>query len=506
MLACALCLLACADDTQTPASAAMSTPARPKVPDTPPAQPSLAEGSARPQLPDTPAHPALCDREGDDPVRDLFCGAAPAHIGSLVDLQTGLQLGNGSEGVASAGMPGLNQGGMRPTFAAALAHSTSLSGDLVSPINPRIFIFDFSSVLAFTRGLQQVEIASYDRKAMRANFYLVSFNQPCNAADGGCKPRDLFTPQLESEWTKVAVHDDEELKNTPSDCRQCHQRGIEKPLLLMRELDHPWTHFFASEKDSVSGAPEPDGSDLADDYAAAKGGESYAGLPVELLHETGGLTFERAVDSDQPIIFDSMAIMNERWPQSSTGYAAEAQASKTWYDAYAAFKRGDQLALPYYAPRVTDPAKQAQLTAAYRSFVDGKLAAADLPDLADIFPDDPQTRAEIGLQTEPGASPAELLVQACASCHNDVLDQTISRARFSVAIGRLGRNELELAIERLKAPRTSAGAMPPQGRRQPDEDARARLGDYLEQNQRSSADDELLEHAARAGMASPVQR
>src|SRR5688572_6467710 len=89
-----------------------------------------------------------------------------------------------------------------------------------------------------------------------------------------------------------------------------------------------------------------------------------------------------------------------------TGYPSTPSRSATWDRAYASFKRGDQLAMPHFDPRPTDAEKQARLTAAYQAYRNGALAAEDLPDLADIFPDDPQTRAEIGLETEPGATPA----------------------------------------------------------------------------------------------------
>ena len=47
---------------------------------------------------------------------------------------------------------------------------------------------------------------------------------------------------------------------------------------------------------------------------------------------------------------------------------------------YEAWKRGEQLALPYVAPRVTDPDKQAALTEAYRLYREGEVADDELPD------------------------------------------------------------------------------------------------------------------------------
>jgi hypothetical protein len=92
-----------------------------------------------------------------------------------------------------------------------------------------------------------------------------------------------------------------------------------------------------------------------------------------------------------------------------------------------------------------------------------------------------------------------MLVQACGSCHNDVLDQSLSRALFNIDLARMSRAELDLAIARLKA-EPGAGVMPPPGERQLDPDARAQLIEYLESNVRSSDDDALLGRVARLGM------
>jgi mono/diheme cytochrome c family protein len=194
-------------------------------------------------------------------------------------------------------------------------------------------------------------------------------------------------------------------------------------------------------------------------------------------------------------------ILSERWPWTpEAGYASAPLPSATWYRNYEAFKRGEQLALPHFAPMPTDPEKQARLSAAYSSYRAGAMGVEELPDLADIFPDDPEVRAEIGLQTSPDATPAEALVQACGSCHNDVLDQSISRARFNIDLARMSRSELDLAIERLKAEPGAEGAMPPLGRRRLEQQARAELIAYLESNVRSNEDDALLGRAAQIGM------
>ncbi len=492
-------LLACQPDVLPAPRRAPVTPVTLTHPDAP-------SPTATPAV--DPSTVPLCERESADAVRDAFCNGTSA-IHGLADLQASVGL-DPAIPPDGGGIPTL--GGYETAdqaVAVLLGHSTALSGELVSPINPRAILLNGVTLMAFNRGVQQVELASVDRVNGILNFYLVTFEQACNASARGCVPGDLYTPRLEADWTSVSLADAEDLKNTPSDCRQCHQRGTKSPLILMREFDGPWTHYFGPDVDTSSDFPEATGSDLTRDYFRARGDEPYAAMPKSLLRSTIGLTLENVVLFSQPLVFDGVAIMNERWPWTKpspmhpTGYEPEPRKSATWYAGYEAFKRGEQLALPFYAPRATDPDKQARLTAAYQSYLKGDTTADSLPDLSDIFPDDPETRAEIGLQTEPGATPAQALVQACGTCHNDVLDQTISRARFNVAVGRLPQLELAAAIERLNTPRDAPGTMPPPGRRQLDEDGRARLIDYLKRNVRTSDDDALLEHAARLGMVPP---
>jgi hypothetical protein len=446
---------------------------------------------------------AFCTRYAADVVHDVFCAWPAVDVGSLSDIESRLGLGMGlpeggpSYDAAASGPFGLSTS--TPTV--LLGHSTALFGRLVSPINPRAFLLGQSAIVAFHRGVQEVELATQDRNTNRVNLYLVTFEQACNASPGGCSPGDLFTPRIESNWTQVQIRDAEDLKNTPLDCRQCHQRDRDTPILLMRELQAPWTHFIEPDI-TVSGYPEATGGDLFRDYLQSKGDEGYAGIPAKVLRETIGIDLESLVATPQPLVFEVQKIFSERWPVvPDAGYSSTPQRSATWYAAFDAFKRGEQLALPYFDPRPTDPTKQAALTEAYRRYRLGEIRAEDLPDLGDIYPEDAQACAEIGLQTEPGATPAQTLVQGCGSCHNDVLDQSISRARFNIALSRMARAELDLAIERLQAPRGSGSAMPPLASRQLDLGAVGALIDYLKVDVRSFEDDAMLERAARLGMA-----
>jgi hypothetical protein len=435
------------------------------------------------------ALPALCEREARDAVRDVFCAAAPPAIRSLYDLELelGLQTALQTQDVTYHNHPIL------------LGHSTSLSGHLVSPLNPRAFLVGADVVLAFQRGVQRVELAAKDREGEGFNLYLLSIKQACNAEPEGCSSTDLFTPRIERDWTEIALQDDEALKNTPNDCRQCHRRGRDSAMLLMRELESPWTHFFDYTENMNDTEPGVRGSDLTRDYLAAHGGERYAGIDVENYPAIAPFALQRVVLHDQPVFFDAPKIERERWPQHDDGYAALPQASPTWERGYAAFRRGEQLAPPYLEVRASDPAKQAQLTAAYRAFLDG--TRDDVPDLSDIFPDDPRLRARIGLRTEPDASPDELLIQACGPCHNDVLDQSLTRARFNIDVSRLDPGELSLAMDRIQLPPDQPGAMPPPQARHLDAAARTRIVSYLQAVTQGGEGARDLAYASEVGFA-----
>jgi hypothetical protein len=449
--------------------------------------------------------PAFCKRDGagEDAVRDVFCVDPQPVLRGLTDLQ--VLIGHRvamSDVPPPVEPPAQNELAYQATQAAAVAvlgHSTALSGHLVSPINPRVIATSSTTFMAFQRGVQQIELIARARDVDALNFYLLSFTQACNERREGCSPGDLYTPRIESDWVEVQIRDGEDLKNTPQDCRTCHDRKGEGPQLLMRELEAPWTHFMLPPG-FESPTPVPNGSDLMGEYVKAKDREPYAGFSMHGISTVSPFMLEVLVGAAQPLLFDAPTIEDERYPYGPDGYPQLPGPSPTWEAAYEAFKRGEQLALPYLDARVTDPAKQAALTEAYQRYAAGEISADELPDLADIFPDDPLERARRGLQTEPDATPEDALIQACASCHNDVLDQSISRARFNVSVSRLDRGELDYAIERLQLPSTAPGAMPPPDARQLDPAVRDELIEYLEQDPSALDVDGRLENAAKLGM------
>lgn len=455
--------------------------------------------------------PGLCARERADFVRDVFCGDAPPTITGLQELQDALALSTASAEPGAAPMATSTTPGMvrAPSFSffTVLGHSTALSGHLVSPINPRVISVGSQTFMTFQRGVQQLEVIALARGRGSLNFYLFKFQQACNRSPEGCSSGDLYTPRIERDWLSVTLEDDEDLKNTPADCRQCHQRNRPAPVMLMRELNNPWTHFFEPLAALPTKDPGVQGAHLLEDFLAAKGDELYGGFRLDTVLPIAPFLLETTVGNDQPVLFDAPGIENERWPYTpETGYAQKPGPSRTWNAALEAFKNGEQPALPYLEPRVSDEAKQSAVSAAYAKFRAGELPAEELPNVADVFPDDPQVRFEIGLATAPDATPAETMIQACGSCHNDVLDQTISRAKFNINLWKLDPNEIGVAIERMKRPLSAAGVMPPPEARQFAAGAREKLIEYLEGNPLSSEPDPKLVRAAELGMMGGAKR
>jgi hypothetical protein len=422
-------------------------------------------------MPRGAAHTAVvCEGPGSDPVRDVFCAEEPAAITGLVDLQAALAIDrsvlNGVRGLSITG------------------HSTALAMRSVSSINPRMIAVRLEAepyemlAFAFARGEQFCELAVRDRNDHELRFYLVGFRQACNEAERGCTPGDLLTPAVESDWTEVTLYDEQDLKNTVLDCGPCHQPdgpGSAK-LLRMQELEDPWTHWFWKSSQG--------GRALLADYYAAKGDETLAGMPVTLLDNShpGNLSMLAIfAGSQQPNMFDSGAIEEE--VRASAAAQPEDNStpgqSAVWRAVYARAQRGEAIAVPYHDVKVTDPDKLARMTEAYQAYRRGELPRDELPDLRDVFPDDPQRLAEMGMTTEPGLAGEAVLLQACSQCHNPRLDQALSRARFRADLHGMSRAEKDAAIERLQLPEEDPRAMPPPLLRTLGDEARRRAIEAL---------------------------
>jgi mono/diheme cytochrome c family protein len=414
----------------------------------------------------------LCTRGRSDAVLDVFCARQPPAITSVLELRSALGMLDDFE----------------PPFALT-AHSTSLALRGVSAINPRaLFIREPTPkhellVMAFARGEQFTEVVTRDRATRELQFYLVTYDQPCN--DSGCLPGDLLTEAAEVDWQNVNVYAEEDLANTPFDCRTCHQPdGPGTPKLLrMQELQPPWNHWFYTASRG--------GRAVIDDYLAAKGGELFAGLTSDQIFlESQPGVLAAAVSIANPVpqnnLFVSAIIEDEVTASAAKRGGAQPVdntvpgESPTWRKLYDAAKRGEAIAVPYHDVKVTDKDKLAAMTAAYVDYREGRLPREELPDIRDVFPDDEELLARMGFATEPGMTGEEVLMQACAQCHNSRLDQTLSRARFNVDLSELSREQKERAISRIMLPIDHGGVMPPARFRHLSDEAKEQLIELLE--------------------------
>ena len=414
---------------------------------------------------------SVCGREGDDTVRDLFCRAEPFEPESLVELQEALVI----DATKIGGYSGISLS----------ANSTGLSTRSVSAINPRLIAVRLAQepiemlALAYARGEQSVELMVRDRVSKELSFYLVTYRQKCNARATGCRPDELLTPETESDWTEVSLYDEEDLKNTVLDCRSCHQpEGPGTPKLMrMQELSPPWTHWLWKSSNG--------GRALLADYYEAHEDESYGGMPADVIDGShpGNLAMVVLLESGevQPNEFYGGVIEGEVLLHAKALGGGQPQdnrvpgQSATWDAAYAKAQRGEAIPVPYHDVKVSDETKRRAMTEAYLAWRRGELEVGELPDIRDVFPDDAALQAEMGFTTAPGLSGEDVLVQACAQCHNDRLDQGISRAAFHVDLEKLTRGQKDAALARLKLPATDARAMPPRRTRYLSDEAKDRL-------------------------------
>jgi hypothetical protein len=228
-------------------------------------------------------------------------------------------------------------------------------------------------------------------------------------------------------------------------------------MLRMQELEDPWTHWFRSDR--------PGGLTLMQDYFRAHGeDEDYGGIPGALINKSDGRALEDFVKgqgfADQPNQFDTKAIEAEIAASSTAQPEINTPRGKsaTWSAIYARAAAGDFIPVPYHDVKVTDPNKLQFVTDAYKAFTSG--ASRELPDVRRVFLDD--AFEDLSFFPKAGASGHEVLLQACAQCHNSRLDQTISRARFDATkIGSMSTAEKKEAIRRMNLPASDRLHMPP---------------------------------------------
>ena len=435
---------------------------------------------------------------GQDVVVSHLCTPTPPQLRGIRDLQA--VLGFGFANPSATGSNGGTDG--NPVYAIT-GHSSSLVLSGVSTVNPRTVICrdfgkinvkrgdptpanpNFFACMGFTRGDNIVEVATTDAGNGDLNFYIIKFETACSLAHT-CTPADLFMPAVEQEWVEYnAYEDDPFLKNTILDCRQCHQNGgATLPFLRLQETTAPFTHFFSN---SIDG-----GKALLNDFWAAHGQtEDYGPIPAALIAGSDGGKLAAFVQAEgflgaQVNPFPSAAIEAEVQQSSPRQPVSNALAGKSsiWQTLFVAFQNGTAIPPPYHDVKVTDATKLAVFTSAYQAVKAGTAGPETLPDVRDMFSDDPQIRAELSLGAVPGASVTQLFTSMCMQCHNDGLDQNLTRARFSVTAllaGKLTAAEKSEAIARLLRGAEELQLMPPKRFRSLTTDERQMMIKYLEQ-------------------------
>lgn len=396
----------------------------------------------------------VCSRGLQDPIALLFCQVPAPVPGSLTELLALLKLTPSADSLVHA--------------FGFTAHSTSLSKRFVSAVNPRVIFTRHGGdegpalALAFARGEHFVEALAQDPVSGELEFYLLAFSLPCEErSDRGCTPADRLTEAGERGWLAMDVFHEDDLVNTSLDCHVCHQAGgpATRKTPLMQELENTWTHWLFNYSAG--------GRVLTDDFLAAHGGSRYGGVPAALLDASRPARisdFARTLGPFRPDNMFASGLIESEVEQSAPGQPLDNSVpgqSATWRGLFEVAQRGEAIPVPYHDVKVTDGGKLATMTAAYQAYRAGDLAAPDLPDIRDVFPDDPARQVEMGFVVDDSLPDHELLTAACAMCHNPRLDQRLSRARFHLDLGRLSREQKDRAIERLRLPVTDAAAMPP---------------------------------------------
>jgi hypothetical protein len=409
---------------------------------------------------------------------DLVGGQVP-NPQSLQELQAllGLDFKNPNGKNGADGNPGFVLAG----------HSSSLVARFVSAINPRVILFtpppaDGSPssgyvALAFARGDSFVEVAAHDPVLDQVVLYLIRFQKACASMPGGCAPHDLLTPEIEKGWQLVTSYTAAtEINDTIFDCFQCHQpsgpRG--RTILRMQEFGAPYSHFFSSSSDGGRAL-------LADFHGAHGTSEDYGGIPGSMIDQSDPALLKRFVESagfaPQPNAFDSATIEAEVQASAPSQPAVNVPMGKssTWDALYAQARAGSAIAVPYHDVKVTDPGKLNTASMLYQSVQLGRAPPGALTDIRDVFLD--EGLRDMGFAPAAGLDGHALLVQTCQQCHNNLLDQTVSRALFNVErLDLLPRARKLEAIRRLQITDPSDPAkMPPALFRTIGDDERQRM-------------------------------
>ena len=204
-----------------------------------------------------------------------------------------------------------------------------------------------------------------------------------------------------------------------------------------------------------------------DDFRRVHGeDEAYGPIPADKIDRSNGQLLENFVRGsgfgDQPNEFDTGKI--ESQVRDSEKKQPEVNdppgTSKKWDEAFDASFRGEFIPPPYHDVKVTSEPLLASAATAYRGFIAGTVPDDKMPDIRAVF----ITKAmeDTSIMPRPGLDGKGVLTQMCQQCHNPKLDQSLTRARFDVTkLETMPKAEKDLAIARMKLPRTAALHMPP---------------------------------------------
>ncbi|MGH1347809.1 MAG: hypothetical protein ACRBN8_40015 [Nannocystales bacterium] len=417
----------------------------------------------------------VCERGNQDPVALRLCSADPGQVTSLASLYSVLGLT------------------ISPAQVALLGNSMAVSARKVSAINPRVLInfpFDDNTIgaVGYSRGEQMVELVGYDPVADQINLYALPFFQDCN--DDVCSLADLYTETVESGWNAWTLYQDVDMENTAFDCLTCHEPngpGSER-LLLNRQPTSPWMHWFPTSFSFEADGPTQSTLALMPLFEAMHGSEShYGGIPIEELvppaTSAAGIVGEQLLinywfnllggvapglnQSGQQHPFDTLAIEAD----------IAAGSTETWDAYYAQVLAGERLPIPYHHHDITDPGRRDAVIESYT----GVLAGAppeSLLDPSDVLSE--EAEAALSFRPRADASAEEILHHICQRCHNDSLDQTLSRANFNAQHPEdLTTLQKQAAIARLMMDDHAPGKMPPHRAATLDDEARQTLVDFL---------------------------
>ncbi len=387
---------------------------------------------------------------------------------------------------------------------AGTTHSLGLSARSVSGANPRIFVFDPSKALipydrliavSFARGEQLVELVALDTNTLDYNFYLLHFEQACNAAR--CTPEDLLTEKVESGWVDWTLYADADLEDTPLDCLSCHRPfgGSTHKQLLMRQVMDPWLHWggFEGEYENTlcfkHTEPDPgrwipaEGLQLIGSIEGDDG--KYAGIPVRDLVEAKSGDLFSAFLVDAELTIRASPYQPSDYPYGQVYFASrdvlcervQTGTSPSWDQArQVALSRG--LPVPYYGYDVMDPSKRQEITADRGAFL-AKHADEDAFDVAMGLLGD-EVSSAVGFTPLADDDAPQMLRSLCVRCHSDDTDPRLNRARFNAEHIDSVEPETARAIRnRISLPRTSPLLMPPLRVGRLPEWAIQRIGSYL---------------------------